>query len=204
MKGLIGTDKYMRAILDKEKGLLPPGGVLTHITVFETDQYHKLLVAGDVAVIPKPDLKQKIIIAKYLVKTAQVLGVDNPKLAIISANEKVNPKIESCVDASIISKMFDRKQFKSGIADGPLALDVAIDQESAKIKNIDSPVAGDADCLLFPNIECGNVFYKTMTKFVKAELGAVVVGANAPAILPSRGDNEISKLYSIAIASLLS
>lgn len=204
MKGLIGTDKYMRALLDKERGLLPPNGTLSHVTVFECDNYHKLIIAADVAVIPKPDLKQKIAISSYLIKTAQVLGVENPKLAIISANEKVNPKIESCVDASIIAKMFDRGQIKGGIADGPLALDVAIDKESCDIKGIVSPVAGDADCLLFPNIESANVFYKTMTKMAKAELGACVVGAKAPAILPSRGDSEKSKLYSIAIASLLS
>lgn len=204
MKGLIGTDKYMRAILDKEKGLLPPGGILSHVTVFETEMYHKLLVAADVAVIPQPDLKQKIAIAKYLTRTANLLGVEKAKLALISASEKVNPKIESCVHSSIIAKMFDRGQIKGGVADGPLALDVAIDQESVDIKGITSPVAGDADCLLFPNIECGNVFYKTMTKFVKAELAACVVGAKAPAILPSRGDSELSKLYSIALAALLS
>jgi len=204
MKGLIGTDKYMRAILDKQRGLLPPGGTLSHITVFETENYHKLLIAADVAVIPKPDLKQKIAICSYLIKTARAFGIDQPKIAVISANEKVNPKIESAVDASIISKMFDRGQIKGGVCDGPLALDVAINKESADIKGIKSAVAGDADCLLFPNIEAGNVFYKTMTKFAKAELGACVVGAKAPAILPSRGDSELSKLYSIAIASLLS
>lgn len=204
MKGLIGTDKYMRAILDKERGLLPPGGILSHVTVFETDNYHKLIIAADVAVIPQPDLKQKIAIASYLTRTANLLGVEKAKLALISASEKVNPKIESCVHSSIIAKMFDRGQIKGGIADGPLALDVAIDKESVEIKGITSDVAGDADCLLFPNIESGNVFYKTMTKLVKAELAACVVGANAPAILPSRGDSEISKLYSIALASLLS
>ncbi len=202
MKGLISTDKYMRAILNKEQGLLPPDGVLSHISVMECPNYHKLIITSDVAVIPSPDLKQKIAIARYLVNAAQSLGIEKPKIAVISATEKVNHKMESCVDGAILSKMAQRGQIKNAIIDGPFALDVAIDKESAEIKGIDSPVAGDADCLLFPNIETGNVFYKTMTKFANSEVGAYVVGAKAPAILPSRGDNEKSKLYSIALSAL--
>ncbi len=203
MKGLIGTDKYMRAILNKEKGLLPPKGVLSHITVFECEHYHKLIIASDVAVIPEPELKQKIAIANYLTATAKKMGIEVPKIAVISATEKINPKMVSCVDAAILSKMADRGQIKNCVIDGPFALDVAIDKESADIKKVNSIVAGDADCLLFPNIETGNVFYKTMTKLAKAELGAYVVGAKVPAILPSRGDGEKSKLYSIAFAALM-
>jgi len=202
MKGLISTDKYMRAILNKERGLLPPGGVLSHVTVIECQNYHKLLIVGDVAVIPEPDLKQKIAITNYLVKTAQSVGIAQPKVAIISATEKVNPKMNSCVDAAILSKMAQRGQIKDAIIDGPFAMDVAIDKESADIKGIESVVAGDADCILFPEIVSGNVFYKTMTKMAKAQLGAFVVGAKVPAILPSRGDDAKSKLYSIALAAL--
>lgn len=202
MKGLISTDKYMRAILNKQQGLLPPGGVLSHIAVIESSNYHKLIISSDVAVIPKPDLKQKIAIANYLVSTAQSLGIEKPKIAVISATEKVNYKMESCVDGAILSKMAQRGQIRDAIIDGPYALDVAIDKESAMIKGIDSPVAGDADCLLFPDIETGNVFYKTMTKLANSEVGAYVVGAKVPAILPSRGDNEKSKLYSIALSAL--
>src|SRR5690554_1368556 len=148
MKGLISTDKYMRAILDKEKGLLPPGGVLSHIAVFEVPQYHKLIIASDVAVIPAPDLKQKIAIANYLVAAAKSLGIEKPKIAVISATEKVNYKMESCVDGAILSKMAQRGQIRGALIDGPFALDVAVDRESVEIKGIDSPVAGDADCLL--------------------------------------------------------
>lgn len=202
MKGLISTDKYMHAILNKEHGLLPPGGVLSHISVFECPNYHKLLIASDVAVIPHPNLDQKIAIAKYLVSAAKSLGISKPKIAVISATEKVNYKMDSCVDGAILSKMAQRGQIKDAIIDGPFALDVAIDKESAEIKGIDSPVAGDADCLLFPDIVSGNVFYKTMTKLANSEVGAYVVGAKAPAILPSRGDHEKSKLYSIALAAL--
>lgn len=203
MKGSLSTDRYMKAILNKENGLVPPKAVLSHVSVIENPGYHKLLVVGDVAIIPAPDLDQKIAITNYLIKTARALGNDKPKVALIAATEQVLVKMPACVDASIISKMADRGQVKSAIVDGPLALDVAIDMESVEIKGIKSPVAGDADCLVFPNIESGNVFYKTNTKFCKAELGAFVAGAKCPCVLSSRGDSVNTKLYSIALAALL-
>ena len=203
MKGTLSTDRYMRAILNKENGLVPPKAVLSHVTVIENPAYHKLLIVGDVAVIPAPDLDQKIAITNYLIRTAHALGIDKPKVAAIAATEQMLPKMPACVDAAIISKMSDRGQIKGAIVDGPLAFDVAIDKESAEIKGVQSPVAGDADCLLFPNIETGNVFYKTSTKLCKAELGAFVAGAKCPCILSSRGDTVNTKLYSIAIAALL-
>ncbi|PID28405.1 MAG: phosphate butyryltransferase [Candidatus Cloacimonadota bacterium] len=204
MKGLISTDKYMRAILNKEKGLLPPKATLTHVTVVESQYYHKLLLVGDVAIIPYPELPQKAAIINYLVKAAHSLGIETPKVAIITATEKANPKMPPCVDAAVLAKMNDRGQIKKCIIDGPLALDVAIDKKSAEIKGLKSEVAGDADCLLFPNIEAGNVFYKSMTKLAGAEVAAVLVGAKVPAILSSRGDSENTKLYSIALAALTS
>lgn len=203
MKGLLSTDKYMRAILNKEFGLLPKKGILSHVTVMQNPQYHKLLVVGDVAVIPAPDLKQKIAITNYLVHAARSLGVEKPKVAAISASEQVMAELPSSADATILSKMAERGQIKDAIVDGPLALDLAIDKESAKIKEIKGVVAGDADCLLFPNIEAGNVFYKTSTKFAKTDLGAVVAGAKVPAVLSSRGDSTQTKLYSIALAALM-
>tara|TARA_R110001583_G_scaffold24869_2_gene90461 strand:+ start:4264 stop:5169 length:906 start_codon:yes stop_codon:yes gene_type:complete len=203
MKGLVSTDKYMKAILNKEKGLMPPKAVLTHVTVMENPNYHKLLVVSDVAVIPLPDLNQKIAITNYVIKVAQSLGIEKPKVAIIAASEQVLPKMDACVDAAIISKMADRGQIKGAYVDGPLAIDVAIDKESAEIKKLDSMVAGDADCMVFPNIESGNVFYKVNTKLAKAELGAMVMGAKVPAILSSRGDSVKTKLYSIAMAALV-
>ncbi len=203
MKGLVSTENYMRAILNKEKGLMPPKAVLSHVTVIENPHYHKLLVVGDVAVMPAPDLNEKIAIANYLIATSKALGVDTPKVAIIGASESVSPKIQSSVDAAIITKMADRGQIKGALVDGPLALDLAIDKESADIKKITNPVAGDADCLLFPNIEAGNVFYKTNTKLADAQLGAIVAGAKAPCILSSRGDSAQTKLYSIALSALI-
>jgi phosphate butyryltransferase len=202
MKGLVSTDKYMRAILNKENGLMEPNAILTHVTVAENPGYYKLLIVGDVAIIPNPDLKQKITITNYLIRTAKALGIDKPKVALLAATEQMSASMQACVDAAIISKMADRGQIKGAYIDGPLALDVAIDKESAEIKKLGGKVAGDADCLLFPNIESGNVFYKSHTKLCGGELGAIVVGAKVPAILSSRGDSAKTKLYSIALAAL--
>ncbi|NLK49944.1 MAG: phosphate butyryltransferase [Candidatus Cloacimonetes bacterium] len=203
MKGLLSTDRYMRAILNKEKGLMNSGAVLTHITVTEPKTYHKLLIVGDVAIIPEPDLSQKIAICNYLIKTAQLLGIQTPKVGLLSASEQTQPKIRSSYDAALISKMAERGQIKGGIVDGPLAMDLILDSESARIKGVKSEVCGDADCILFPNIESGNTFYKTLTTLLKSQLCAVVMGARVPAVLTSRGDSELSKLYSIALAALL-
>lgn len=203
MKGLVSTDKYMRAILNKDAGMLPPKAVLSHVTVIESAGYHKLLVVGDVAIIPQPDLNQKVAITNFLIHVAKSLGIEQPKVAVIAATEQMLPGMQACVDAGIISKMADRGQIKGGFVDGPLALDVALDKESAMIKKIGGNVAGDADCLLFPNIESGNVFYKAHTKLSKGELGAVVLGAKCPAVLSSRGDSALTKTYSIALAALI-
>lgn len=204
MKGLLSTDKYMRAILNKETGLMPgkKNDMLTHMAVFEVPAYHKLLVCSDVAVMPAPDLKQKQSILNYLISTAKSLEIAKPKVAVLAATEQVSTGMQACVDAAIISKMGDRGQIKGAIVDGPLALDVAINAESAKTKKVGGEVAGDADCLLFPNIESGNVFYKACTKFAGAELACMVVGAKVPCILTSRGDSAKTKLYSIALAAL--
>lgn len=204
MKGMVSTDKYMRAILNKENGLMDHGAILTHITVVEPKNYHKLLIIGDVAIIPQPELKEKIVIAKFLIKTAHSLGIERPKVAVLAATEQILPKMQACVDATVLAKMSDRGQIKGAVIDGPFALDVAIDKNSAKIKKIDSKVAGDADCILFPNIESGNVFYKFHTKLADGEVAAVVAGARVPAILSSRGDSVQTKLNSIALASLMS
>ncbi|MDA3944116.1 MAG: bifunctional enoyl-CoA hydratase/phosphate acetyltransferase [Bacteroidetes bacterium] len=202
MKGLVSTDKYMRAILDKEKGLMSKGAVLSHVTVMENPNYHKLLIVGDVAILPAPEMPEKIAITNYLIRTAHALGIEKPKVALISASEQVSFKIQSSVDAALIAKMADRGQIKGADVDGPLALDVAIDPESAQIKKLSGAVAGNADCLVFPNIESGNVFYKMNTKLAGGEQGAIVVGARVPAVLSSRGDSTKTKLYSIALAAL--
>jgi len=203
MKGLLSTDRYMRAILNKEKGLMNPGAILSHVTVAEPKNYHKLLIFGDVAIIPLPDLAQKVAICNYLIKTAHFLGIENPKVGLLAASEQTLPKIPSCADAAIISKMAQRGQIKGATIEGPLGMDLIIDKESAEIKGMKSEVCGDADCILFPNIESGNTFYKTVVKLLKSELCAIVMGARVPCVLTSRGDSETSKLYSIALAAML-
>lgn len=204
MKGLINSDKFMKAILNKEAGLLPPGNVLSHVSVIDNPNYHKLLIVSDVAIIPYPTIQQKIAITHYLKKMAIDLGITRPKIALITPTEQVLPSLVSCTDAVEIMKAAEDGRFEPALVFGPIALDVALDLESAEIKNITSEVAGDADCLLFPNIDAGNVFYKTNTKLCGANQAAVVMGANVPIVLSSRGDSIQTKLNSIALAALLS
>ena len=202
MKGVVPTDKYMRGILNKEWGLLPAGTTLSHITVLQIPAYHKLLIVSDVAVLPLPSLEQKKQIAKYLVQTANTLGIEEPKVALLAPSEQLLPKVVSSVEAAALSEMGQNGELAKALFQGPLALDVAIDPESVKIKKLTGPVAGDADCLLFPNIESGNVFFKVCTKFGGAELAAMVAGPTAPCVLTSRGDSALTKKYSIALACL--
>ncbi len=204
MKGLISSDKFMRAILNKEAGLLPQGNVVSHVSVIDNANYHKLLIVSDVAIIPYPTIAQKIAMVHYLTKMAIDLGISRPKIALITPTELVLPSLVSCTDAVEVMKAAENGQFEPAIVFGPMALDVALDLESAQIKNITSEVAGDADCLLFPNIDAGNVFYKTNTKLCNANQAAVVMGANVPVVLSSRGDSIQTKLNSIALAALLS
>lgn len=203
MKGLLSTDRYMRAILNKEKGLMDKGAILSHVTVAEVPTYHKLLIFGDVAIIPLPDLAQKVAITNYLIRVAHFLGIKNPKVGIQAASEQTLPKIPSCAEGALIAKMAQRGQIKGAVVEGPLGFDLIVDSESARIKGIKSEVCGDADCILFPNIEAGNTFYKSVVKLMKGELCAIVMGARVPCVLTSRGDSEQSKLYSIALAALL-
>lgn len=202
MKGLVSTDKYMRGILNKETGLVPPKATLSHVTILEIPSYHKLLIVSDVAVLPAPDQNQKLALVKYVATVAHNIGIEMPKVALITPSEQVLPHIQSCYDAAIIAKMWQRGQIPGAIVDGPLALDVAIDPEAVRIKKLISPVEGDADCLVFPNLETANVFFKACTKLMKARLAAMVVGASVPCVLTSRGDTEESKLFSIALATL--
>jgi phosphate butyryltransferase len=203
MKGLLSTELYMRAILSKEQGLLEPGAILSHVTVMEHPGHPRLLIAGDVAVLPEPDLREKLAILGYLAKTAKALGIEVPKVAVLSASEHVQPRLRSSVEAALLAKMADRGQIKGVLVDGPLSLDAAIDPEAARIKGVGGPVAGQADCLLFPNLEAGNTFYKAGTKLGGAETAAYVAGARVPCILSSRGDTPRTKLCSIALGALL-
>ncbi len=207
MKGLLGTDAYMRLILDKEKGLLPPGAVLSHLTVLEVPAYvrrhGKLLFVSDVAIIPAPDLATKVKMVRYAVEAAHSFGIEMPRVALIAASEKVSDRMPATIDAAVISKMAERGQLGGAIVDGPLAVDIALSPEACAIKQFESRIEGAADILIFPDIEAGNVFYKSATVLGGAKLAGIVVGASAPCVLTSRADTEESKFYSIALGCRL-
>ena len=207
MKGLIPTSDYMKQILDKERGLLPEGHVLTHVTVMELPAYiashGKLLFVADVAIIPAPDLPTKVKILEYCIAAAHGFGIKQPRAAIIAATEKVNPGMKATVHAAEIAEMARKGKISGAIVDGPLALDVALSPEACRIKGLKSPVAGSADILVFPNIESGNVFYKSSTILAGARLAAVVMGTIVPCVLTSRAASEESKFRSIAMGCRL-
>ncbi|MBP5558491.1 MAG: phosphate butyryltransferase [Bacteroidales bacterium] len=201
MKGLCSTDKFLRAILNKETGLLPPKGLLSHVSVVENPNYHKLIFFSDMAVVPLPDFRQKVKISGFLLGVAKSFGIEKPKIAFVAASEQMLDSMPACIEAAMLAKMCDRGQIPGCIGDGPLALDVAIDEESVQIKKLRSEVAGDADCLLFPNIESANVFWKTNSKLaVGVRQAGMLVGTTAPCILASRADSVDTKLNSIAEA----
>jgi phosphate butyryltransferase len=203
MKGLISTPYYLKPILNKEYNLVGKDVALSHTAILEIPTYDKLLIVSDVAMIPYPDLNQKVQMINYNIKIAAKLGIENPKVAILAANEKVSDKMPCTMEAAVISKMAERKQIKGAIIDGPLALDVAISKHALGVKGMKSPVEGYADILIMPNIEAGNIFYKATTLLAKGMLAAVVTGAPFPAILTSRADDDDSKYYSIVLAAAL-
>ncbi len=201
MKGNVPTATLLKGVLNKEWGLRS-GNLLSHFTIFEIETYHKLIAVTDVAMNIAPDLSQKVGITANAVNYMNKIGIKNPKVAILSAQEAVKEAMPSTLDAAILAKMADRKQIKNCIIDGPLALDNAISKESAEHKGITSQVAGDADLLIMPNIEAGNVFYKTLSFLTNAKLAAVILGATAPIVLTSRADSEQAKLNSIYLAAM--
>lgn len=202
MKGLVDTATFLRAVLDKEKGLRT-GRVLSHVAVFEVPALQRILMVTDAAMNVAPDLNTKKQILENAVKVAHAIGIEMPKVAPVAAVEVVNPDMPPTLDAAALSKMNDRGQIKGCIVDGPLAIDNALSEEAAKHKGIKSPVAGHADIILVPNIETGNVMYKTLTYTANAKNGGILIGAAAPVILTSRADSNESKLYSIALACLV-
>ncbi len=203
MKGLIATPYFLKSILNKELNVVPKGGVLSHTAIIEVPTYDKLIFVSDVAMIPYPDLGQKVQMINYNVAIAKKLGIINPLVAIVTANEKVSDKMPCTMEAAIISKMADRGQIKGAVVDGPLALDVALSRKACEIKGLKSAVNGYADVLIMPNIESGNIFYKTTTILARAKLAAVVTGASFPAILTSRAEDDDSKYYSIVLAAAM-
>jgi phosphate butyryltransferase len=203
MKGLVGTDKFLKAVMDKENGLMLPDAVLSYVGAMEIPAYHKLLFITDPAVIPFPNLDQKVAMARYAIEMAQKFGIKKPKIALIGASEKMNRHFENSVDYSIMCKMADRNQIKNCIMDGPLDIFLACDKNSIAIKGIETPVNGDADILLFPSLESSNPFYKGLMLFADGELAGLIRGTEKPVIVMSRSESEISKFYCIALSCLM-
>lgn len=203
MKGLIDTSIIMKQVLDRDFGLRCEN-VISHVAVFQVPTYHKVFIVTDAAMNIVPDLDQKKEIIDNAVKLALSLDLKMPKVAVLAAKEKISPKMEATIHAQELKKMNKDGIIKNCIVDGPLALDNAINKESAIIKGIESEVAGDADILLTPTIEAGNVLYKSLTYFANAKSAGLIVGTKAPIVLTSRADNEESKLNSIALAVLMS
>ena len=203
MKGKVGTSTLLKCVLNKEWGLRT-GNLLSHFALFEVDTYHKVIAVTDVAMNIAPNLKDKIAIINNSVACLVKLGYNMPKVAILGAVEMVNENMEATLDAALLSKMNQRDQIRNCIIDGPLAFDNAVSLESAQHKGIRSEVAGDTDLLLMPDIEVGNVLYKSLVFFAKAKVAAVILGARVPIVLTSRSDSEQAKYDSILLSAAAS
>ncbi len=203
MKGMVGSSTLLRCVLNKEWGLRT-GNLLSHFALFEVDTYHKVIAVTDVAMNIAPNLKDKIAIVNNSVACLNKLGYTMPKIAVLGAVEMVNENMEATLHAALLSKMNQRDQIKNCIIDGPLAFDNAVSLESAQHKGIRSEVAGDTDLLLMPDIEVGNVLYKSLVFFAKARVASIILGAMVPIVLTSRSDSEQAKFDSILLAAAAS
>ncbi len=202
MKGNVGTSSLLKAVLNKEWGLRS-GALLSHFAIFEVEAYHKLIAVSDVAMNIAPNLQDKISIVNNAVACLNKLGIEMPKVAVLGAVEMVSENMQATLDAALLSKMNQREQIRNCIIDGPLAFDNAISLESARHKGIRSEVAGDTDLLIMPDIEVGNVLYKSLVFFAHSGVAAVILGATAPIVLTSRSDSDQAKYYSILLAAAI-
>lgn len=202
MKGLVDTSIILKAVLDKEIGLRT-GNILSHVAVFDVKGYDRLFFITDAAMNLAPDLQGKKQIIENACVVAHALDIETPKVAAICAKEKVNPKMKDTVDAKNLEDMCKNGEIKGCIVGGPFALDNAVSEEAAKHKGMNHPIAGKADILLAPDIEAGNILYKSLVFFSETKNAGVIVGAKAPIILTSRADSEETKLNSIALGVLM-
>jgi phosphate butyryltransferase len=201
MKGLVNSSAFLKAVLNKEWGLCT-GQVLSHLAIYEINGYDRLIFITDGGMNIAPDIETKKQILQNAVNFAQSLGIAQPKVAVLSANEKVSEKMPVTLEAQQLANLAKNGAFGSAIVDGPLALDIAINEESARHKGIKSPVAGHADILLVPDIEAGNILGKSITYFAGGVMAGIVLGAAAPIVMPSRADTPEGKLRSLALACL--
>jgi len=203
MKGKIGSSTLLKCVLNKEWGLRT-GNLLSHFALFEVETYHKVIAVTDVAMNIAPNLQEKIAIVNNAVGCLNKLGYSMPKVAVLGAVEMVNENMEATLHAALLSKMNQRDQIRNCIIDGPLAFDNAVSLESAQHKGIRSEVAGDTDLLLMPDIEVGNVLYKSLVFFAKAKVASIILGALVPIVLTSRSDSEQAKFDSILLSAAAS
>lgn len=203
MKGILDTSILLKAVLDKEIGLRTDSQ-LSHVMLYQVENYHKLIFLTDGGMNIAPSLEEKVKIIKNAVQVAKALGIETVKVACLAAKEKVDPKMQATVDADELKKMCENGIFGEGvIVDGPLAFDLAISKEAAEIKKFKSDVAGDADILLVPVIEVGNGIGKALTYFANADSAGIIMGAKVPVVLVSRADTHEAKLNSIALGSVI-
>ena len=202
MKGLIPSEILLKAILRYNGGLLPEGHLLTHTACANIPQYPKLLFYSDAAVIPFPTHEQRIQQVSYVADLCRAMGVEEPKIALIHCSEEVDERhFPYTAGYTEIAERAKRGEFGRCVVDGPLDLKTSCSAESLKVKGIASPIAGDADALIFPNIEAGNVFHKSITLFNNAKLASILLGASVPVVLTSRADTADTKYYSLAAAA---
>ena len=203
MKGLLNTDNLLRAVLNKETGILPKGRVLTHIACAQMPQYDRLLFCTDVAVIPRPTKEQREEQLRYVLELCRTMGVEKPRVALINCSEKVNEKhFPHTVEYRELVAKAEAGEFGPCIVDGPMDLKTSLSEAALKKKHLVSPIEGKADALIFPGIQSGNVFYKAITLFCQADTAAILKGPQVPVVLTSRGDSPASKFYSLALACL--
>jgi len=202
MKGSLGSSELLSAVLDKRSGLRTERR-LSHIFVFDVPSYHKPLIITDAAINIAPDLMTKRDIVQNAIDFAHALGNENPKVAVLAAVEKVKANMQSTLDAAALCKMADRGQITGGIIDGPLAFDNAISRQAAIDKHINSPVSGEADILVAPDLEAGNMIAKQLIYLAGAKSAGIAVGARVPIILTSRADGVVARLASCALASYM-
>jgi phosphotransacetylase len=200
MKGSLHSDELLAAVVSREG--LRTGRRISHVFIMDVPTYHKVLVVTDAAINIAPGLRDKVDICQNAIDLAIALGLEAPKVAILAAVETVNPDMPATIDAAALCKMADRGQIQGGVLDGPLAFDNAISAEAAKIKGIQSAVAGDPDILLVPNLEAGNMLAKQLTFLANADSAGLVLGARVPVILTSRADSVRSRIASCAVAVL--
>jgi phosphate butyryltransferase len=196
MKGLVPTSVFTKALLNKERNLIPSGGLISHVALFDLPGFPHPFLLSDAAINILPDFKQKVEILKNAIAVSRALGISEPETACIAPVEKVNPKIMSTVDADALKQM----DFGSAVIDGPMALDVALSKEAALVKGIESPVAGNPDILLFPELNSANGVYKALSFIPGCRHAGILAGLKVPVVLTSRSDSEETRMLSLRLA----